>query len=106
MVGISVGASPTDRLDRYAPREGEYEGFFGEADPNVRGIDWRDMVHIEKSDYDYHSWYAKPHWNGIALDPIYEAKCVPFLEPGDLMWVVGVRRTFQTKDLTPADDVL
>ena len=27
----------------------------------------------------------------LSLDPIYEAKCVRFLFPGDLLWVVGVR---------------
>lgn len=29
--------------------------------------------------------------HGLRLDPHYEAKCVPFLEPGDLLWVVGLR---------------
>jgi hypothetical protein len=28
----------------------------------------------------------------IPLDPVYEAKCVGFLKPGDLFWIVG-RRT-------------
>ena len=28
---------------------------------------------------------------GLALDPYYEAKCVPYLRPGDLFWVVGRR---------------
>lgn len=27
----------------------------------------------------------------LALDPIYEAKCLPFLRDGDLLWVVGLR---------------
>ena len=28
---------------------------------------------------------------GIDLDPIYESKCIPFLEEGDLLWIVGKR---------------
>jgi 1-aminocyclopropane-1-carboxylate deaminase/D-cysteine desulfhydrase-like pyridoxal-dependent ACC family enzyme len=28
---------------------------------------------------------------GVDLDPIYESKCIPFLEKGDLLWVVGKR---------------
>jgi hypothetical protein len=30
-------------------------------------------------------------WNDIELDPIYEAKCVGHLVPGDLLWIVGHR---------------
>lgn len=32
---------------------------------------------------------------GMSLDPYYEAKCVPFLRPGDLFWVVGCRKIIQ-----------
>jgi len=28
----------------------------------------------------------------MELDPIFEAKCLPFLQPGDLFWVVGIRQ--------------
>ena len=28
---------------------------------------------------------------GLVLDPVYEAKCLPYLEPGDVLWTVGVR---------------
>lgn len=31
-------------------------------------------------------------WNDIRLDPTYEAKCVEFLQPGDLFWIIGHRR--------------
>ena len=30
--------------------------------------------------------------------PIYEGKCVPFLKPGDLLWIVGIRRTVEIAD--------
>ena len=26
----------------------------------------------------------------IELDEIYEAKCIPFVQPDDLFWIVGV----------------
>lgn len=30
---------------------------------------------------------------GVDLDPVYEAKCFEFLQPGDLLWIVGHRDT-------------
>lgn len=39
--------------------------------------------------------YEKPleiSINNIELDPIYEAKCVQFLKPNDLFWIVGHRK--------------
>lgn len=30
---------------------------------------------------------------GVPLDEVYEAKCLPFLKPGDLLWVVANRGT-------------
>jgi len=29
----------------------------------------------------------------LSLDPTYEAKCLPFLQPGDLLWIVAHRDT-------------
>lgn len=29
----------------------------------------------------------------IELDPYYEAKVIPYLQKGDLLWIVGVRET-------------
>lgn len=29
----------------------------------------------------------------VVLDPIYEAKCINFIEKGDLFWCVGIRKT-------------
>lgn len=31
-------------------------------------------------------------WNGIRLDPTYEAKCAEFIQPGDLFWIIGHRK--------------
>lgn len=32
------------------------------------------------------------HVNGCELDPIYEAKALSFVKPGDLFWCVGIRK--------------
>lgn len=71
--GVSVGADPTPRLDEYAPPE------------------WREMVQIVKSDIDYHDYAPETIFRGVQLDPIYESKVIPFVQAGDLFWVVGIR---------------
>lgn len=75
VIGIQVGADPTERLDRYAPP------------------DWRDRVTLTPSGSDYHTPATTTRLGDIDLDPIYEAKCIPHLQPGDLLWVVGRRAT-------------
>jgi len=73
VLGVRVGADPTERLDKYAPDE------------------WRDMVTIVEAGMDYDTPAPVTELNGINLDPIYEAKCIPFVEDGDLFWIVGIR---------------
>ena len=73
VIGVRVGTDPVKQLDRYAPSE------------------WRSMCQLVVSDYDYHE-EAEVDFP-ITLDPIYEAKCVEFLEDGDLLWVVGLRES-------------
>jgi len=75
VLGVQVGADPIKRLDKYAP------------------TNWREMVTIVKSELDYHKHAPCKEIEGIKLDPVYEGKCVPFLEKGDLFWIVGVRKT-------------
>lgn len=75
VLGVQVGADPVKRLDTYAPKG------------------WRSMVTLVKSPLDYHKHYPTPCFEGLLLDPIYEAKCIPFIEKGDLLWVVGIRGT-------------
>ncbi len=77
VIGVIVGADPTKRLDKYAP-------------PN-----WRDLVQLVKSELDYHAPAPITTWQGVKLDPHYEAKCLPFMEPGDLLWCVGLRQTME-----------
>jgi len=75
VLGVVVGADPTKRLDAYAPKG------------------WRDRVTLVPSGVDYHDEAAAVDYEGVVLDPIYEAKCVPFLKDGDCLWVVGIRQS-------------
>lgn len=72
VVGVVVGSDPVERLDRYAPPS------------------WREMVELVPSGVDYERHVAGAI-GGVDLDPVYEAKCVPFVGPGDLFWIVGHR---------------
>lgn len=73
VLGVTVGADPIERLDRWAPF-------------------WRDFATLVPAGVDYHH-RVDAEIDGLNLDPIYEAKCVKFLEPNDLLWVVGVRES-------------
>jgi hypothetical protein len=42
---------------------------------------------------DYHKPAAAVTHCGLTLDPYYEAKCLPFMEPDDLLWIVGIRQS-------------
>jgi hypothetical protein len=79
VVGVVVGANPTRRIDEFGP------------------AGWRDRTALLPSGLDYHD--AAPvvlrTLHGVPLDPGYEAKCVPFIQTGDLLWVVGLRATAQ-----------
>jgi 1-aminocyclopropane-1-carboxylate deaminase/D-cysteine desulfhydrase-like pyridoxal-dependent ACC family enzyme len=74
VLGVSVGADPGPRLSRWAP--------FG----------WQSGADIVDVDDGYHV-AATADWDGILLDPYYEAKVVPYLEPDDLLWIVGIRQS-------------
>jgi 1-aminocyclopropane-1-carboxylate deaminase/D-cysteine desulfhydrase-like pyridoxal-dependent ACC family enzyme len=73
VLGVVVGASPERRLDTYAPMW----RFDEHLTLRPAGVPYGKLVHAEVG--------------GIELDPVYEAKCARFLEPGDLLWVVGKR---------------
>lgn len=73
ILGVVVGANPTKTIQKFAPSNVHYE-----------------LCH---SNYDYHDTPEKQQIGSLKLDPHYEAKCVPFLRSGDLLWVVGIRRT-------------
>lgn len=75
VVAVVVGADPEKRLDKWAPKG------------------WREMVKLVPSGLDYHTPAPTTEVGGVELDPIYEAKCLPFLDPGDCLWIVGRRQT-------------
>ncbi|MYT30481.1 MULTISPECIES: pyridoxal-phosphate dependent enzyme [unclassified Streptomyces] len=71
VLGVRVGGDPTPVLDRYAP------GWHARATLVTTTAAFGDSV---------------PNRLGaLALDPHYEAKTLPFLSSGDLLWAVGVR---------------
>ena len=74
VLGIRVGADPTRRLDAFG------------------GFAWRERLTIVDvtARWPYHTPVTAAI-GGIALDPIYEAKCLDYVERGDLLWVVGHR---------------
>lgn len=73
VLGVMVGADPVRRLDRYAP------------------ADWRSFVTLVPSGLPYGVPAPQTAFWGVHLDPYYEAKAAPFVEAGDMFWVVGTR---------------
>jgi hypothetical protein len=73
VLGVVVGAAPRRRLDAWAP-------FWQQA-----------PVQLVPSAVPYDR-PAPDTWLG-QLDPFYEAKCLPYLQGGDLLWLVGHRAT-------------
>lgn len=83
LLGVMVGANPIKTLNTYL--HGEWV-----MSNNVITSTHYPNATIIKSKYDYH----KPIYRmlkGIELDPIYESKCVDFLDKNDLFWIVGKR---------------
>ena len=72
VLGVVIGADPTRRLDRWAPG-------------------WREKATLVPAGVEYHQPAGRDTLGGVRLDPIYEAKCLPFLRDGDCFWVVGLR---------------
>jgi 1-aminocyclopropane-1-carboxylate deaminase/D-cysteine desulfhydrase-like pyridoxal-dependent ACC family enzyme len=72
VLGVQCGAPRARMLDKWAPR------------------DWRTRAWLADSGVPYHR-YVDAKLGGLVLDPVYEAKCVPFLQPGDLLWAVACR---------------
>lgn len=74
VIGISVGADPTRRLNKFAPSN------------------WKEMCEIISSNMPYEKQMNKTSIVGIELDGFYESKCLPYLKEGDLLWIVGIRQ--------------
>lgn len=80
VLGVCANTEPLRMLKKYFP-------------PNTRGLFHPNHHLVLRSP---RSKYSKP-LNGVKigrveLDPYYEAKCVEFLRPLDMLWVVGHRR--------------
>lgn len=80
VLGVAVGGDYEDTLDQYAP------------------ADWRSKrdagdLEIVESDLAYEDHAPKSTLAGVPLDPVYEAKAIPYMEPGDLLWIVSTRAT-------------
>jgi hypothetical protein len=73
VLGVVVGADPTERLDTYAPP------------------DWRDRVTLVETGVRYERPAARTQLGELNLDAHYEAKCLDHLTDGDMLWVVGNR---------------
>lgn len=75
VTGVVVGKKPDGVFDRFL-------GMNLFDAPNVK---W-DFVEYPSS-YGVHAKVTES--DGLALDEVYEAKCIPFLVDGDLLWIVG-----------------
>ena len=74
VLGVMMGRDPSGVLHRFVPGWGE------QCKLVDSGIAYKEPAPVTKI-------------GGVQLDPIYEAKCLPFLKKGDLLWVVGIRPT-------------
>jgi len=73
VVGVVVGACSVKRLDKWAPQH------------------WRKLCRLVPTGIDFNKRADDVRLGDIDLDPIFEAKCLPFLQPGDPFWIVGKR---------------
>ncbi len=71
VLGVRIGGDPSRALDRYAP-------------------DWPARAALVASDAAYAD-SAPGQLGDLVLDPHYEAKVLPYLRSGDLLWTVGLR---------------
>ena len=54
---------------------------------------WKTMVEFVHSGVPYATEAKQVMLGDLQLDSVYEAKCLPHLKKGDLLWVVGIRQT-------------
>lgn len=71
VVGVIISHNPIRALKKYAP------------------LGWESMVTFRRAGVPYHKRLEEHYLGNLDLDPQYEAKCLPFLEKGDLFWVIG-----------------
>ena len=85
-------------LERYGRTDVEVVGVQVGANPDKTFNTWLQDSLFEKCPIDYVFVKAEGKYgdaakvttvDGIELDEMYEAKCIPFLQDGDLLWIVG-----------------
>lgn len=80
VLGVAVGGKVEPRLNKFAPS------------------DWQDYCSVVYSDYKYEK-EAPNKLGDLIVDPIYEAKALPYLQDSDLLWVTGLRKTLVEEDV-------
>ena len=75
VLGVVLSKAPTDAFRR----------FFGKTIFDKPQVEYA-FVH---SHLDFKTPAAQCEIDGIQLNPRYEAKCIPFLNKGDLLWIVN-----------------
>lgn len=73
VLAVIIGADPRPMLAKLAPSV------------------WPEIIEFVPAGWPYHHRVPGQDIAGIRLDPIYEAKALPFLREGDLFWIVGIR---------------
>lgn len=73
VLGVMVGGDPRERIARFAPRA------------------WWKGAELVKAREPYAKEAPVTNVGELQLDPIYEAKTIPWLRPDDLLWIVGIR---------------
>jgi 1-aminocyclopropane-1-carboxylate deaminase/D-cysteine desulfhydrase-like pyridoxal-dependent ACC family enzyme len=75
VIGVAVrpGRKLDKRIDKWAPP------------------DWRDRCQLVPSQLDFFTPAPDVMLGDVELDPHFEAKCLPFLKPGDLIWLIAIR---------------
>ena len=83
LLAVQVGPSPLRRIRAYAPST---------FDDLLRAGKVRVIPSTSPYEEEAPEAHQRPAGWTFRLDPHYEAKCAPFLQAGDLLWVVGVRQ--------------
>lgn len=71
IIGIKIGANPKKVLEKYL------------------GKDYTNYLTLLEAEQPYDSNSIYNEVNGVKVDSTYEGKCIPFLEEGDLLWLIA-----------------
>ena len=75
VLGVVVGANPQKTIDKYI-----HNTLF-----DCTAVKWSLVQHPSS----YSQKAVVTQIDGVELDEIYEAKCIPFMRDGDMLWIVG-----------------